>query len=413
MRLGFLAAEFLSPRPLNHPFAYCAAAVLFQTLLFSTNGLYPAVGLHPAVELRHLVLSELQLAFVTVTYLGLVQDSWSSPYVIMASVSFLMAAGMIPIARSLTRSLVSRAAWWGYPTLLVGDRATCERVAQLFNRNGRQGFKPLGYFQDPDEYWSDSATETTEVPWLGPVSQVNEYARREQAYWLIISMPETLSPVMKSRFEDLRRRFPHVIVVDGRHDLPCLWNRAVDCGGIAAVKVEERLLMPEQQFSKRLLDLVLVTCALLVFAPLLAAITFVLWITNGRPIFYGARRIGRDGHEFMAWKFRSMVSNADQVLKQYLDAHPELRREFELDHKLKNDPRITRIGKILRRTSLDELPQLFNVLRGDMSLVGPRPIVTAEIAKYGEVYDLYLRVRRGSAACGRSLAAMIRATKNA
>ncbi len=131
------------------------------------------------------------------------------------------------------------------------------------------------------------------------------------------------------------------------------------------------------------------------FAPLFLLLGILVKLSSAGPVFYSQRRIGRGGQYFSAWKFRSMVSNADAVLKDYLAQHPELREEWERDHKLKNDPRITKIGRILRKTSLDELPQLWNVLIGEMSLVGPRPIVRDEISKYGEVYDLYILVRPG------------------
>ena len=133
----------------------------------------------------------------------------------------------------------------------------------------------------------------------------------------------------------------------------------------------------------------------LLLLPLLFAVAIAIKLTSKGPIFFGHGRIGREGKIFRAWKFRTMAANADEVLEQYLSAHPELREEWEKDHKLKDDPRITKIGKLLRKTSIDELPQIWNVLRGDMSLVGPRPIVTAEIEKYGEYFDLYTIVLPG------------------
>jgi Undecaprenyl-phosphate galactose phosphotransferase WbaP len=116
--------------------------------------------------------------------------------------------------------------------------------------------------------------------------------------------------------------------------------------------------------------------------------------SRGR-IFYGHKRIGRYGETFKAWKFRTMFQDSNQVLELYLEANPDLREEWERDHKLKFDPRVTRIGRFLRKTSLDELPQLWNVILGNMSLVGPRPIVDAERVKYGSYYGLYTMVKPG------------------
>ena len=149
---------------------------------------------------------------------------------------------------------------------------------------------------------------------------------------------------------------------------------------------------------KRLFDVVFTGFAGILLLPLLAIIYVVIRLSTPGPVFYGQNRIGRGGSTFTAWKVRSMLPNADDVLSRYLERDPELRREWESDHKLKNDPRITPIGRFLRKSSLDELPQLWNVLRGDMSLVGPRPIPETEVVRYREnsdVYEAYQRVRPG------------------
>jgi Undecaprenyl-phosphate galactose phosphotransferase WbaP len=129
--------------------------------------------------------------------------------------------------------------------------------------------------------------------------------------------------------------------------------------------------------------------------PLFVLISVAIKLSSPGPIFYGQLRIGRGSRHFRAWKFRTMVAGADRVLRDHLEADPELRQEWEHDHKLKDDPRVTWIGRFLRKTSLDELPQLFNVMVGQMSLVGPRPIVDAEIDKYGETFELYKEVSPG------------------
>lgn len=126
---------------------------------------------------------------------------------------------------------------------------------------------------------------------------------------------------------------------------------------------------------------------------LLLAVAIVL-DTRG-PVFYTQVRMGKGWRRFRLFKFRSMVENADEVLKRHLKEHPDQAIEWESKHKLKNDPRITRVGRLLRKTSLDELPQLWNVLRGDMSIVGPRPIVAEEIAKYGPAFSVYSKVQPG------------------
>jgi Undecaprenyl-phosphate galactose phosphotransferase WbaP len=145
----------------------------------------------------------------------------------------------------------------------------------------------------------------------------------------------------------------------------------------------------------RVFDLAVILLAapyILLFFVIIAIL--IMLDSNGGPI-YGQTRIGRGGRRFKAYKFRTMVRNADQLLQDYLEKSPELRAEWRAMHKLKRDPRVTRIGAFLRKSSLDELPQFWNILVGDMSLVGPRPIVDAEIEKYGESFGLYIQVRPG------------------
>lgn len=147
--------------------------------------------------------------------------------------------------------------------------------------------------------------------------------------------------------------------------------------------------------AKRGLDLSLVLSALLVFLPVILALVAVLALAQGRPIFIRHHRVGRGGSLFPCLKFRTMVVNGDEVLKTHLLADEGAAVEWEATRKLKRDPRVTRIGRILRKTSVDELPQLVNVLRGDMSLVGPRPIVLDETRHYGARLPLYHSVRPG------------------
>lgn len=156
---------------------------------------------------------------------------------------------------------------------------------------------------------------------------------------------------------------------------------------------------PQGRFSyrvvKRGVDILLVFALLPLLLPLCGLIALVIRATSPGPIFFSHRRIRRHGAFFSMWKFRTMCVNSAEVLEDYLREHPEARAEWRKNHKLKQDPRITPVGNFLRRTSLDELPQLWNVLCGSMSLVGPRPIVAAEVEKYGEYFSDYCAVKPG------------------
>ena len=149
------------------------------------------------------------------------------------------------------------------------------------------------------------------------------------------------------------------------------------------------------RWAKRSMDLVFILLAFPIFFPVLVGISCVVLFSSPGPIFYSHRRIGRDGAFFSMWKFRTMCENSAEVLETYLAAHPEARREWTHTHKLRTDPRVTAVGRFLRQYSLDELPQLWNVVTGQMSLVGPRPIVAAEVEKYADGFRWYCRVVPG------------------
>ncbi|AYC99969.1 sugar transferase [Neorhizobium sp. NCHU2750] len=167
----------------------------------------------------------------------------------------------------------------------------------------------------------------------------------------------------------------------------------------------QRLFVPENaklrtsprlsSFAKRSLDLFVCVVALFVLSPLMLITALMLLIIQGKPIFIAHRRIGRRGASFPCLKFRTMVNNNQVLLEKYLAANPSERAEWLATRKLRNDPRITPFGIFLRKSSIDELPQLINVLVGHMSIVGPRPIVQSEVEFYGQHYADYMRVRPG------------------
>ncbi len=147
--------------------------------------------------------------------------------------------------------------------------------------------------------------------------------------------------------------------------------------------------------TKRALDIALSGSTLLLLSPLFVVVALLIYLTMGRPIFFPQARLGFSGRPFFCFKFRTMVNDASTVLKDHLASNPEAALEWSISQKLERDPRVTTLGRLLRRSSIDELPQLFNVLRGDMSCVGPRPIIHDEIARYGRYWRHYTRARPG------------------
>jgi lipopolysaccharide/colanic/teichoic acid biosynthesis glycosyltransferase len=155
------------------------------------------------------------------------------------------------------------------------------------------------------------------------------------------------------------------------------------------------LAAKDGEFFKRLFDIVFSSAVLVICSPLYLLLAILIKLSSPGPVFYIQERIGKDYRSFRCIKFRTMVKNADVLMERIMLEYPELQREYEENFKLKDDPRVTTVGKFLRYTSLDEFPQFWNVLKGDMSVVGPRPLVPEELYKYGRHIGKILTIRPG------------------
>jgi exopolysaccharide production protein ExoY len=218
---------------------------------------------------------------------------------------------------------------------------------------------------------------------------------------------------------------PHLVSSSERRNYPEASDMAIETDGATELRAGERHEFETHAWSesisrfadiaacrkalnsavKRQLDLLGALILAIVFSPLIIAI-FLLMRRSSGSVIYKHRRVGCDGQMFECLKFRTMVPNADQILRDLLERDPAMKAEWVRDHKLRNDPRITRVGRFLRRTSLDELPQIWNVVRGEMSLVGPRPVVREELLRYGRNVGAYLAAKPGITGlwqvCGRN-----------
>jgi lipopolysaccharide/colanic/teichoic acid biosynthesis glycosyltransferase len=175
-----------------------------------------------------------------------------------------------------------------------------------------------------------------------------------------------------------------VIIIPNSDFVGKIGSYTQDLMGVVGLQVRNNLVNTGALLVKRSIDVAISAALLILTLPITSILWILVALESGFPVFYSQRRIGHDGRAFHIWKFRTMVKNAAEVLAEHLANDPELRKEWEENQKLRKDPRVTQIGKLLRKTSLDELPQLWNVLKGEMSLVGPRPIVHDEVAKYKE-----------------------------
>jgi undecaprenyl-phosphate galactose phosphotransferase len=214
---------------------------------------------------------------------------------------------------------------------------------------------------------------------------------------LIVAAPHMASARLVEMVNSLQRIASSVMVVPDLFGLPVEGVRAdyFFDEQVLTFRLGNNLASPVNRIVKRCFDFVLSLVALICLSPLLAVVALAIRLDSPGPVLFAHLRIGCNGKHFYCYKFRSMTANAGEILSQLLQDNPELQQEWQHHYKIKNDPRITRVGKFLRGSSLDELPQILNVLRGEMSLVGPRPITDQEVPYFGAHIDNYYQVRPG------------------
>lgn len=351
-------------------------------VLFTAMGLYSSMGMHPIYEFRQ-CLNGISLTFVFIAS-AMIQSNGSFTILLICP---LMLAG-IPLTRSAVRQLLSRQSWWGVRCLVFACNRRVNRMFPSHLKNAPNGLRPVGYLQDN---LPDSVVPELRPYHLGADADANKIMRSKESYVALVHRHGRSDQMIAEFVDQQLKGFSRVIIVPDDERLPSLWSMGRNSG----ILIEDKLLQPTSQIIKRVADVVMSIAALILGMPFLLSLAAWVKVTSPGPLFYGHERIGKDGKRFKAWKFRSMCVNADQVLEETLKNNPEMQAEWAGTQKLQNDPRVSSSGRFLRKTSLDELPQLWNVLKGEMSLVGPRPIVTSEVEKYDKTFDNYLRVTPG------------------
>jgi len=373
-------------------------------LLNSVLGLYPGVGLGTVDEIRRFFSSLTVVALLTLMRHNITGDRLYERLPFMA-VAYGLALFAAPVFRSIARKRLAKTSWWGFPTLVCGNDVLAFNVDQWLQDNRRLGLRPLGVIADPEVL----ELEPGSPRYLGAWTDARRLAEEKHAFWAVLVEPQDSDQVQLGATPEIEQHLgnvPLVFIISKLTGVPDGWNRHQLDEALPGLLVEQHLLLPLPQVVKRGMDLVIATIASLFLAPLFLVLGTAIKLTSPGPVFYGHQRVGRGNTRFKAWKFRTMSANADQMLDDYLAKHPELREEWERDHKLKNDPRVTSLGKWMRKWSIDELPQVFNVFCGEMSIVGPRPIVEAEISKYDEHFETFNSVLPGITGlwqvCGRN-----------
>jgi Undecaprenyl-phosphate galactose phosphotransferase WbaP len=366
------------------PFLFVFIAV------YGLVGLYSGMALSPPEELRRATLSS-TLVFLVLSAATVYLRGANRYFTWTMLLAMFLSVVLLPLVRSLTRHVFSKEPWWGTPAVIFGSGPDGQRVVSTLLSEPGLGLNPVAVVDDDPS----APLSIHGVPVLRGFELQGTHTDACRSAYAVVAMPNVPSSEFLSMIDRHRLNFSHILMIPNLANFCSLWVNPRSVGGMLGLEVHQQAFVRERHWPKRALDVFLTVAGGMLILPLIAFIALWIKLDSPGPAFYAHERIGQDGKQFGAWKFRSMVQNADQILERYLDNNPNLRAEWEQNHKLKDDPRITYVGRFLRKTSLDELPQLWNVIRGEMSLVGPRPIVLAEIPKYGQRFDLYTKVKSG------------------
>ena len=334
-------------------------------------GLLPGWGLGAVEELRRVAL--LTVAVFAVVSTGLfLGKTGSQTSRLTLTTTFALAIPLLLFFRLEVKRLLIKRGTWGLPTVIYGGGRTARLAVQALHEERGLGYAPVGIFTGAN----DARERAHGLPVLGSVADSTRIAPAA-----ILAMPDVNEHSLVDLLEGPLSSYRQVLLIPDLADAPSLWVNTRDLGGVLGLEVSHNLMDPLARVIKRVTDLFLVIATAPLWLPVCAVIYAAIHIEGGGGAIFGQMRVGRGGVPFETWKFRTMVTNAEQVLEQRLSEDQALRTEWETNFKLKNDPRITRIGSLLRKTSLDELPQLFNVLFGSNVLGGAAPLCPCTTTK--------------------------------
>ena len=351
------------------------------------TSLYPGWGLGVVEELRRSVLV---LAFVysSLAVLLLISLSAKDTSRLTYLASMFLALPLIPFIRSRVKLMLLKQKQWGVPCAIYGAGITGLHLLDVLRAEQGLGYTAHCILDDNEDYWG---IKINGVPVVGGTDIVCT-----QTPVAILSITNLNRDSLVRFLDGPLSKYRKVVVIPNMLDAPSVWVQARDMGGMLGLELTNNLLKPAARISKRLADLIISTFTAPIWLPITFLFAGLIWLEDRSNPFYSQERVGQNGKTFRAWKLRTMVPNAEEVLEKKLAEDEALRAEWDMYRKLRKDPRITATGAFLRRLSLDEFPQLLNVFKGEMSLVGPRPLPEYHHDELSSrTADLRTRVRPG------------------
>lgn len=330
--------------------------------------LLPGWGLGPVEELRRTTMLLLGVFGTTAASLFFAKTSTQASRLTLG-VALVFSLLLLPMIRTRIKAMLIRMGLWGLPAVIYGETSATRRVVATLRAEATLGYIPVAVVDDLRTSGPSSGDEVDGLPLVAD-------PRREGIYAdvAVFMMQGRSRHQVVEMIEGPLAGYRHIVMIPDIDESPSLWVKPRDMGGVLGLEVTSNLLDLWARTIKRIADIIFGVMTIWIWVPLMGVISGLVWLQDRKNPFFRQERIGQNGRAFKMLKFRTMHVNAEQILQARLDGDPSFREQWEQGFKLREDPRITPMGRFLRKTSLDELPQLINVLRNEMSLVGPRPL---------------------------------------
>jgi Undecaprenyl-phosphate galactose phosphotransferase WbaP len=351
-------------------------------IVFQMLSLYPGIALAPAEELRHFTVGN-AISFGGIIFSRYIEDKEFDAITAAFFIGFVFSTFILLVCRSITRRLLSLTKLGGIPAVVYGSGGLARMLIDKLLEDRTLSYVPAVILDDKAEF-----DEYRDVPVIKNTALGPDLVKKFNLKMAMIAMPELGADELSVLMTRSVSAFRYNVLVPSFLNMTNIWMNIRDFNGMLGFASTNNLKLRWNRITKRMLDVFIVVVGGAVILPFLLIVALLVKLTSKGPVLYGHTRIGKNGKPLKVYKFRTMAVNADAIIERMLASDPAIREEWEQSHKLKNDPRITAFGKFLRRTSIDEFPQLINILKGEMSLVGPRPVVEAEKIKYGDSFDL-------------------------
>lgn len=382
--IGFFIINLINPPSINfRSFIEYSAYLPFILIVFYAANLYPGILIAPQQEVKRFSLCTF-FAFMGIAMSINLESRYRWPIALALVTGWPFATIFLPSGREAARIFFGKRHWWGVPAIVYSKGTNAYTIVNRLLKNRNFGYIPVVIIVD-----QNINTDNYEgVPVFYDTDILRATIKR-------LNIKVAIVCDYDKDIEQIKMNYRYMIQVPKNQLATNMSLNMRDFGGILGFSSTNYLTKSASLFAKRCIDL----CLCLIAAPLVLLLTGLIAIiikkTSPGPVFYGHKRIGKNHKTITCWKFRSMITNSEEELKRILATDPVRAAEWEKDRKFTDDPRVTPFGKFLRRTSLDELPQLWNIFKGEMSFVGPRPVTEPELVKYGKYADYVLSVQPG------------------